>query len=118
MVFGIISQNIKIIIEAIKIVAIEINSSDIFPINNLFNFDVIKLVMVTLRISSANKIVAIIDAGFLINPSRSLPTEDFFFIKSIWYRWREKMELSVIEKKADNRIRPNIKIINREYSFI
>ena len=104
--------------EAIKIVTIEINSSDILPRNNLFNFDVRRLVIVTLRISSANKIVAIIDAGFLMNPSRSLPTEDFFFIKSIWYRWREKIELSVIEKKADNRIRPSIRIINSEYSFI
>ena len=112
-VFGIISQNIKIIIEATKMATIEINSSDIIPINNLFNFDVIKLIIVTFRISSANKIVAIIDAGFLINVSSILPTEDFFFIKSIWYLWREKMELSVIEKKADNKIRPNIKIINK-----
>ena len=112
-VFGIISQNIKIIIEATKMATIEINSSDIIPINNLFNFDVIKLIIVTFRISSANKIVAIIDAGFLINVSSILPTEDFFFIKSIWYLWREKMELSVIEKKADNKIRPNIKIIKK-----
>ena len=82
-VFGIISQNIKIIIEATKMATIEINSSDIIPINNLFNFDVIKLIIVTFRISSANKIVAIIDAGFLINVSSILPTEDFFFIKSI-----------------------------------
>ena len=104
--------------EAIKIVTIEINSSDILPRNNLFNFDVRRLVIVTLRISSANKIVAIIDAGFLMNPSRSLPTEDFFFIKSNWYRWREIIEVSVIEKKADNRIRPSIRIINSEYSFI
>ena len=40
-VFGIISQNTRIIMEAIKIVTIEINSSDILPRNNLFNFDLV-----------------------------------------------------------------------------
>ena len=81
MVLGIISQKISITIDAIKIVTTDINSSGILFTNILFNLEDSKLVMVTFRISSANKIVAIIDAGLLRNPSNIFPVEDFFLIR-------------------------------------
>ena len=66
-----------------KIAITEINSSEILPVNTSSNLVDIRLVIVTLRISSANKIVAMIEAGFLTNDSKTLPTLDSFFISSI-----------------------------------
>ena len=45
--------------------------------------------------------------------SNSLPEDDFFLIKLTWYLCKEKIELSVIEKKADNMANKKIIIKNR-----
>ena len=108
MVLGIISQKINITIDVIKIATIDINSSDNVFLKTWSNFAEIKLVIVTFKISSINKIVAIMDEGFFIKPSNNLPALDFFFIRSIWYLCNEKIELSVIEKNPDNKIKKNI----------
>ena len=77
-VFGMISQKTNIIIDVIKTAITEIHCSDNWFFNNESSFADIKLVMVTLRISSAKRMVAIIDEGVFINDSSRLPILDFF----------------------------------------
>ena len=113
-----ISQKTKINIEVTKIAIIDISSSDSLPSKELCNFEEIKLVIETLIISSKSKIVAIIVAGLFIKVSRSFPEEDFFFIKLTWYLWSEKIELSVIEKKAERSTSSKIIKKNKYWSLI
>ena len=101
-VLGIISQKTNIKINVTRIAIIEMISGDSFPVNALLNRDDIKLVIATLIISSSSNIVAIIVPGLFMKDSNSLPEDDFFLIKLTWYLCKEKIELSVIEKKADN----------------
>ena len=62
-VFGIISQKIRITIEVTNTAITEISSSETLPFKVESSLVEIKLVIVTFKISSANKIVAIIDEG-------------------------------------------------------
>jgi hypothetical protein len=112
-VLGIISQKTNIKINVTRIAIIEMISGDSFPVNALLNRDDIKLVIATLIISSSNNIVAIIVPGLFMKDSNSLPEDDFFLIKLTWYLCKEKIELSVIEKKADNMANKKIIIKNR-----
>ena len=112
-VLGIISQKTNIKINLTRIAIIEMISGDSFPVNALLNRDDIKLVIATLIISSSSNIVAIIVPGLFMKDSNSLPEDDFFLIKLTWYLCKEKIELSVIEKKADNMANKKIIIKNR-----
>ena len=64
-------------------------------------------------IRDSSNIVAIIVPGLFMKDSNSLPEDDFFLIKLTWYLCKEKIELSVIEKKADNMAKKKIIIKNR-----
>ena len=112
-VLGIISQKTNIKINVTRIAIIEMISGDSFPVNALLNRDDIKLVIATLIISSSSNIVAIIVPRIFMKDSNSLPEDDFFLIKLTWYLCKEKIELSVIEKKADNMANKKIIIKNR-----